>query len=129
ARAVALVEDRLDRLGIGPLAGALRDRALDVVLGHRGVLGLLDRVGERGVVVGVTAAFARGDGDRARELGEHGTTAGVDDRLLVLDPRPLGMSCHGWEFYGSWPFVRSTLRRRACGRRSKPAAPPLHSAG
>ncbi len=45
AGTVALVEHRLDLIGIDPLAGALRDRALDVVLRHRGVARLLDRQG------------------------------------------------------------------------------------
>ena len=94
ARAVALVEDRLQRLGVGARAGALGDGALDVVLGHRGVLGLLDGEAERRVAVGVASALLGGDGDRARELGEELAAAGVDDRLLVLDPRPLGMTCH-----------------------------------
>ena len=45
ARAVALVDDGLPVLGVRAGAGALGDRPLDVVLGHRGVLGLLH--GER----------------------------------------------------------------------------------
>ena len=49
AGAVALVDDGLERVGVGALAGALGDRALDVVLGHRGVLGLLDGQPERGL--------------------------------------------------------------------------------
>src|ERR1044072_4456888 len=39
ARAVALVHDRLERVGVGALPRAFGDRALDVVLWHRRVLG------------------------------------------------------------------------------------------
>src|SRR3954471_14220161 len=95
ARPIALVEDGLERVGVRALAGALGDRALDVVLGHRGVLGLLDRQAERGVALGVAAALLRRDGDRARELREQLSAAGVDDRLLVLDPRPFRVTGHG----------------------------------
>ena len=42
AGAVALVHDVLDRRRVGARAGALGDRPLDVVLGHRGVARLLD---------------------------------------------------------------------------------------
>ena len=97
ARAVALVEDGLQRLGVGALAGALGDRALDVVLGHRGVLGLLDGEPERRVGVGVPAPVLGGHRDGARELREELAAARVDDRLLVLDPRPLGMTGHGFD--------------------------------
>jgi hypothetical protein len=97
ARAVALVEDGLQRLGIGALAGALGDGALDVVLGHRGVLGLLDGEPERRVALRVASALLGGHRDGARELGEELAAACVDDRLLVLDPRPLGMTCHAFD--------------------------------
>ena len=100
AGAVALVGDGLERLGVGALAGALRDRALDVVLGHRGVLGLLHGQRERGIALDVAAALLRRHRDGARELGEELAAAGVDDRLLVLDPRPFGMTGHGRRFYG-----------------------------
>ena len=67
AGAVALVEDGLVALGVGALAGAALDRALDVVLGHRGVLGLLHGQRERRVAVDVAAALLRGHRDvRAR---------------------------------------------------------------
>src|SRR4051812_13879340 len=94
ARPIALVEDGLERVGVRALAGALRDRALDVVLGHGGVLGLLDGERERRVAVDVAAALLRGDRDRARQLREQLAAAGVDDRLLVLDPRPFRGTGH-----------------------------------
>ena len=47
ARAVALVDDVLERLGVGALARALGDRALDVVLRHRRVARLGDGQRER----------------------------------------------------------------------------------
>src|SRR3712207_8634514 len=57
---VALVGDRLDRVSVGPLPRAAVDRPLDVVLGHRGVAGLLHREPQRGVGVRVAATVARG---------------------------------------------------------------------
>jgi hypothetical protein len=95
ARAVALVDDGLDRRGVLIGAGALGDGALDVVLRHARFLRLGDGEGERGVAVGVPAAVTRGDGDGAHELGELGTAPSVDDLLLVLDRRPFGVAGHG----------------------------------
>src|SRR5579863_6252833 len=94
ARSVTLIEDGLDRVGVRAGARALGDRALDVVLGHRGVLGLLHGVPERRVRLGVPPALARRHADRARELRELRAAAGVDDRLLVLDAGPFGVSRH-----------------------------------
>ena len=51
-RAVALVHDRLVVGAAGLGAGPALDRAVDVVVGDRGLLGLLDRVVERRVAVG-----------------------------------------------------------------------------
>ena len=98
AGAVALVHDVLDRGRVAARAGALGDRALDVVLGHRGVARLLDGQLQRRVALELAPAVARGGGDRAGELGEVLAAAGVDDRLLVLDRRPLGMAGHGERF-------------------------------
>ena len=100
ARAVALVHDRLERVGVAARARALGDGALDVVLGHRRVLGLLDGQRERRVALDVAAALLGRHRDGARELGEELAPAGVDDRLLVLDPRPLGMTGHACSLGG-----------------------------
>ncbi len=91
-RAVALVEDCLDRVGLTALARAFGDRALDVVLRHRRRLGLGDRERQRRVAGRVTAAVTRRHGHGARELCELLSAPRVDDRLLVLDRSPLGMS-------------------------------------
>ena len=111
--AVALVGDGLERVGVAALAGALGDRALDVVLRHRRVLGLLHGQRERRVALDVAAALLRRHRDGARELGEELAAAGVDDRLLVLDPRPLGMTGHGGRVYfatqGARPAAHSSL--------------------
>src|SRR6202042_2244234 len=50
---------------------------------------------EGGVGVGVPPTLARRHGHRACELRELRAAARVDDRLLVLDGRPLGVSRHG----------------------------------
>ena len=120
ARAVALVEHRLDRVGLAALAGALGDRAFDVVLRHRRFLGLADRQLERGIADRVAAAVARRDHDRARELGELLAAARVDDRLLVLDARPLGVPGHAPQVYESARPVE------ADGERPRDGAPRMH---
>src|SRR6185369_674616 len=91
ARAVALVRDVLVRLAVGGGAGTACDRALDVVLRHRVVAGLLDRGREGRVGVGIRSAFTRRDDDRARELGKELATLRVRRALLVFDARPLAM--------------------------------------
>src|SRR5262249_21411891 len=61
--AVPLVLDGLVVGSAGLLAGAALDRAVDVVVGDGVLLGLLDRVVERGVTGRVTAAGTRRDLD------------------------------------------------------------------
>ena len=125
ARAVALVDDVLERVDVGALAGALGDRALDVVLGHRGVLGLLHREPEPRVALDVAAALLRRDRDGARELGEQLAATGVDDRLLVLDPRPFRVTGHGVEVSSARDRSTSAARARPSprGRRAARRGP------
>src|SRR4029077_17966354 len=92
--AVALVHDRLVGGGVGVGPGALRDRPVDVVLGHRGGPGLLDRVLEREIACRIRAAVLRRDDDRARQLREELAALRVGGTLLVLDRRPLAMPGH-----------------------------------
>ena len=61
ARRVALVGDPLVGIGIGARARTLIDGALDVVVGHVGILGLLYGEAERRVHLGVPATLARRD--------------------------------------------------------------------
>src|SRR5439155_473265 len=70
ARPVPLVYDRLDRVGVRVGARALGDGALDVLLGHGRIPGLLDRIREGGVAGGVTTAVTRRPLYRPREIGE-----------------------------------------------------------
>ena len=124
ARPVALVHDLLEAVGVGVRAGASRDRALDVVLGHRVGARLLDRVREREVRGRVGPAVTRGDDQRARELREELAALLVRRALLVLDRAPLAMPGH------SPPLGRGreTARARAC-RRSAPGGRPRRSCG
>src|SRR5690606_422808 len=92
--AVALVHDRVVLRPAGFGAGATLDRAVDVVVGDRGLLRLLDGVVERRVAGRVTAAHPGRDLDVLDELGEELAAASVDHGLLVLRGRPLGMSGH-----------------------------------
>src|SRR3954470_4636713 len=118
-RAVALVHDRLILGAAGLGTGAALDGAVDVVVGHRTLLRLLDGVVERRVASRVAAAGARRDLDVLDELGEHLAALGVDDRLLVLRRGPFGVAGHRVAFLLAHVApVRSTApgRRRAGAR-------------
>src|SRR5262249_7611648 len=104
-----------ERGGGGARAGALGDRALDVVLRHRVRLGLLDRVREGEVVGRVPPAFLGGDDDRPRELREELPALRVGGALLVLYGRPLAMP---GQLHPPVP-IRGTAGGAAC-RRSVP---------
>ena len=78
ARAVALVEDLLDRVRVGALAGPLAIARSMLSLGIEASFAFGSRR-ERGVRVRVAAALLRRDGDRARELREVLAAASVDD--------------------------------------------------
>jgi hypothetical protein len=92
-RAVALVADLLE-LGVVLAAGAALDGALDVVGGHVDLTGLLHGQAQPEVADGVGTALARRHRQLAGHLGEDLAALGVDDRLLVLDPRPLAVTGH-----------------------------------
>src|SRR4051794_8352044 len=94
AGGVALVGDALvvDAAGLG--AGPSLDRAVDVVVGHRALLRLLDGVEQRRVAGGVPTAGAGRDLDVLDQLGEELAALGVDAGLLVLRRRPLGVAAH-----------------------------------
>ena len=81
ARAVALVDDLLELLGLAA-AGRLVDRPLDVVGRHVDRARLLDGEPQPVVGVGVTAALPGRHADLARDLGEQGAALGVGDALL-----------------------------------------------
>src|ERR1700756_3848640 len=114
---VALVEDRLDLIGVDALARSLGDRPLDVVLGHRRIPRLLDRQGECRVAVDVAASLAGRDGDGAGQLGEVLTAALVDDRFLVLDGGPFGVTGHACNYRRgrATPIASRGLRRGPTG--------------
>ena len=81
ARAVALVDDLLELLGVAA-AGRLVDRPLDVVGRHVDRAGLLDGQPEPVVRVRIAAALAGRDADLAGDLREQGAALGVGDALL-----------------------------------------------
>ncbi len=93
-RAVPLVQDRLvlGRPGLG--ARAALDGAVDVVVGDRTLLRLLDGVVQRRVAGRIAAAGAGGHLDVLDQLGEHLAALGVDDGLLVLRRGPFGVAGH-----------------------------------
>src|SRR2546421_7928119 len=86
---VPLVLDRLVVGAAGLLAGAPLDRAVDVVVGDRVLLGLLDGVVEGGVTGRVTAAGPGRDLNVLDQPGEQLAALGIDHGLLVLGRRPL----------------------------------------
>src|SRR5450755_4078600 len=92
AGAITLIHDILDLVSVDALAGSHGDRPLDVVFGHGGVPCLLDRQGEGGIALDVASALPGGDRDGSRQLREVLAATLVDDRLLVLDRSPFGMS-------------------------------------
>src|SRR5262249_56482634 len=67
------------------LAGALLDRAVDVVVRHVDRAGRVDRRAEARIGIGVAAAGFGRDGDFPDALGPHGGPARVRDRFLSLD--------------------------------------------
>ncbi len=83
ARAVAFVADFVVVLAVG--AGGLLDGALDIVLRHRLGLGVLDRQAQTRVHRRVGQARLGGDGDFARQLGEHFRPHGILTALAVHD--------------------------------------------
>src|SRR5215467_2670499 len=103
-------------------AGAALDGTVDVVVGYRTLLRLLDGVVEGRVAGRVTATGARGDLDVLDQLGEHLAALGVDDRLLVLGGRPFGVARH----HASVVFVPPARMRRARrpARSTGPAGAP-----
>ena len=75
------------------------------------------------------AALLGRDRDRARELGEQLPAAGIDDRLLVLDPRPFGMAGHP-RHVSSYTSIRGPLLIACPRRRPSPTSSrPTTSAG
>src|SRR5262249_40926712 len=74
--------------------GAALDGPLDVVVGHRALLGLLDGVVQRRVAGRVTAAVAGGNLNVLDQLGEHLAAFGVQGGLLVLGRRPFTVAAH-----------------------------------
>src|SRR5205823_1457718 len=116
-RAVSLVRHRLPVGTAGLLAGAALDRPVDVVVGYRVLLGLLDRVVQGRVAGRVAAADTGGHLDVLDQAGEELAALGVDDRLLVLGSRPLRVAGH----YPSATRVcasRTSSTKRRCTRRS-----------
>jgi hypothetical protein len=91
---VALVTD-LFELHTVLAAGTTLDCALDVVRGHIHLARLLHCEAQPEIALDVRAAFARGDRQLARDLGEHLAATSIDDRFLVLDSSPLAVTGHG----------------------------------
>ena len=96
---IALEDNAFNRVGVSTSTGAAIDSSLDVVLGHRGVTGLLDRRRQRRTIIGIAAAIARRNRDRSRQLGEEPAAFGVGSALLVFYRGPLRMPGHRLPFY------------------------------
>src|SRR5262249_42825757 len=93
AGAVALVDRLLPGLGV-PAAGALQDRALDVVLGHVGGARLVHREAQPRVRARLPSAEAGRGRDLADQLGEDLPALRVEGALLAPDRRPFRVSRH-----------------------------------
>src|SRR6266700_841168 len=94
ARGVALIGHCLVRGAACLQAGPAADGPVDVVVRRRAALGLGHGVIQRRVGVHVWPAAARRHLDVLDQLGEQPAAPGVDDRLLVLRGRPLGVAAH-----------------------------------
>src|SRR3954452_5447795 len=114
AGGVRLVGDLLVRRSVTQLAAAALDRPVDVVVGDRLPLGLGDGVRQRRVARGVAAAGPRGHLNRLGQLCEQLAALGVDDRLLVLRGRPLGVAAH--------EFCSLTMRTNSSCTRPSPVS-------
>ena len=75
-----------------------------------------------GLLSGSPPPVLGGHRDGARELREELAAACVDDRLLVLDPRPLGMTGHGFDASGDGSRAANvgSARCRSSDRRARP---------
>src|SRR5207249_7285566 len=93
---------------------ALR-RALDRVLGHVRVVGLVDREAQPRVHRRIRTAQARGHRDLLDQPREDLALLGIRRRFLVLYVGPSGMSCHGGaarlEFGKAYNFIIRSSRR------------------
>src|SRR6185295_16310041 len=98
-RAVALVADLLV-VGALQLAGALLDRALDVLVGHVRFLGRVHRYAEARVAGGVPAAQPGRHGQLLDDLVEELALGGAHRLLLALDLRPAVVAGHGFSARG-----------------------------
>ena len=87
AGAVAFVDRLFEVLTVGA-TGALRDGALDVVLGHIGLLGLVDDQAQSRIRIDIAAAHARRGLQLADQLREDLPALGVECTLLAFDRGP-----------------------------------------
>jgi hypothetical protein len=89
---VSLVDNRLVVDGVAKLAGATLDSVVNVRVGDRRLLGLLDGVDQSRVSREVCTTNLGCDFDVFDEFGERLCTALILDRLLVLGGCPFGVA-------------------------------------
>src|SRR5205823_9700195 len=94
ARTIALVGDLVQLLCLLAAAGGTLNGALNVFLGHIQRPRALDGEPQAEIGVRVATTFAGGDGDLARQLGEHLAALGVVNALLTLDLSPFAVAGH-----------------------------------
>ena len=92
--AVSLVSDFLV-VGAFQLSGAALGGALQVVAGHIGLAGAVQRQAQAGVRVRVAAADLGGDRHLADEARKNLALLGVHSLLAVADVRPFAVAGHG----------------------------------
>ena len=93
ARTVRFVQ-HFDVVHAFQFARALLDGAVDVVLGHRHRLRIIDGRTQPGIAAGITSAQLGGHGDFADQPREERTALVVRGGLGALDRFPFTMSCH-----------------------------------
>ena len=76
------------------IATAALDRALDIILGHVLLIGLIDRQAQPWITVDITTAEPRCNGNFLDEPGENLAALGVLRGFLVLDISPFAVTRH-----------------------------------
>ena len=120
AGAVTFVDDVFVVVG-SEFAGPFFDRAFDVVLGATHGAGLVDRVAEPQIRVGIAAAVLGRDLNGAAKLAEQLAARGVNGSFAMSDVGGMGVACHDdFQLLRGWALMRETRDQSDSRRRTRP---------
>ena len=91
---IPLVHEFLETRALTGTAGAADNSPLDVVLGHVGLLGLVQDDAQTKVGVRIGATLSGGEGDLVPELGEYLAALGVIGLFGAPDGGPFAVTRH-----------------------------------